>query len=446
MAPASVRNRAAALAVAALVAISCRGEGPLGRWSPQRSPHEAYAESLRSAGLHESAAGASWLARAADALAKPIEIQLPFQEDGYFDPSLPSAAGYRFSLPRGRALALDVRLESSRPTKLFIDLFRVTAEGAERVASAEEGRLDLRYVSRAEGSYVLRLQPELLGGGRYTIVQRSEATLRFPVQGVGERAIQSVFGDARDGGRRDHHGIDIFAPRGTPVLAGADGVVRRVDTTDIGGRVVWLSDTTAGQSLYYAHLNDWAVRQGQAVKAGDVLGYVGNTGNARSTPPHLHFGIYSGGPVDPLPFVRASDGTPSSPSAPAALIGQWGRLARGPAALRTALASRAAATTLPAATPLLLNAAASSSFRVTLPDGREGFVDAREVVSLDRPLRRQRAGDAAELREAPSAGAVVIQAVDAETQVAVFGEFDGFLLARLPDGRRGWMRGPSGSR
>ena len=76
-------------------------------------------------------------------------------------------------------------------------------------------------------------------------------------------------------------------------------------TNRLGGNVVWIFDPSRGQSHYYAHLEKQAVSTGERVKAGDVVGYVGNTGNARTTPPHLHFGIYSRGegPVDPLPFV-----------------------------------------------------------------------------------------------------------------------------------------------
>ena len=116
-----------------------------------------------------------------------------------------------------------------------------------------------------------------------------------------EDAIQSRWGAPRDGGARRHEGIDVFAPRGTPVLAGAAGRVSRVQETPIGGRVVWLQ-TDAG-SLYYAHLDRPLVAAGDRVGAGDTLGTVGNTGNAAATPPHLHFGIYAPRAIDPEPFV-----------------------------------------------------------------------------------------------------------------------------------------------
>jgi murein DD-endopeptidase MepM/ murein hydrolase activator NlpD len=102
--------------------------------------------------------------------------------------------------------------------------------------------------------------------------------------------------------------VDIFAPRDTPVLAAAPGIVSSVATTRRGGHVVWIWDGARRQSHYYAHLARQAVGPGERVQAGDVIGYVGNTGNARTTPPHLHFGIYAAGdgPIDPLPFVQGA--------------------------------------------------------------------------------------------------------------------------------------------
>jgi peptidoglycan LD-endopeptidase LytH len=117
--------------------------------------------------------------------------------------------------------------------------------------------------------------------------------------------VGSRFGDPRDGGSRDHQGVDIFAPRGTPVLAAADGWVTGATENRLGGKVVWVWNPASGEALYYAHLDRQEVSPGARVRAGDVIGRVGNTGNARGTPPHLHFGIYEPGQgaVDPLPFI-----------------------------------------------------------------------------------------------------------------------------------------------
>lgn len=440
------RVRSALVLCALSMSMACGGDGPLPSWRPTPTPHEAYADTLRDANLDGFALGRAWIEAATQALVQPERVDLPFRESGYLDPASPSAVAYRFTLERGRVLDIDVTFEATGPAAapagpapaLFIDLFLVRDDGVDRLASAEEGSLTLRYAARRQGDYVLRLQPELLAGGRYSIVQRTEASLRFPVEGAGERNIQSVFGDARDGGSRRHHGVDIFARRGTPVLAANDGYVRRVDTTEIGGRVVWLSDAKYGQSIYYAHLDDWAVRNGQEVKAGDVLGYVGNTGNARTTPPHLHFGIYSGGPVDPLPFIRADDDVPPRPSADAALIGDWARTARAGVELSASPArDREPLASLEPGTAVLVKAASGSRLRVWLPDGRTGYVEARSVTPLARPLATRTLDADTALLSAP-VGGVLVDRIARPTRADVLAEFSGFALVEAA-GRRAWV-------
>ncbi len=132
--------------------------------------------------------------------------------------------------------------------------------------------------------------------------------LQFPVAGKNNAAIQSFWGATRGGGSRSHEGNDIFAPRGTPVVAISDSRVSSVRNRGLGGKQVWLRDNKTGNSLYYAHLDKQLVSEGARVKAGDTIGLVGNTGNARTTPPHLHFGIYKNGKaIDPKPFIWKID-------------------------------------------------------------------------------------------------------------------------------------------
>src|SRR5690606_10039680 len=98
-------------------------------------------------------------------------------------------------------------------------------------------------------------------------------SLSFPVQGQSSQAVGSFFGDPRDGGKRAHRGIDIFAPKGTPVLAASDGVVGRVTHNRLGGKVVWLHNLKKRFTQYYAHLDSQAVRPGQRVTIGDTIGF-----------------------------------------------------------------------------------------------------------------------------------------------------------------------------
>lgn len=134
------------------------------------------------------------------------------------------------------------------------------------------------------------------------------AFLIMPVEGVSAAALRNSWHAPRDAGARRHEGLDIFAPRGRPVRATTEGIVLNVGTNRLGGNVVWVLGP-GGQRHYYAHLDRFGdVRRGQRVFAGNVLGYVGTTGNARGTPPHLHYGIYtSRGAINPYPLLTARD-------------------------------------------------------------------------------------------------------------------------------------------
>jgi peptidoglycan LD-endopeptidase LytH len=274
-----------------------------------QTPHEADADGLRRAGLVETALGRDWLAAAEAALRSPTTATLPVTMTTAYPAAEPRAFGYRLTLQRGRVLRVEVTPTGDEPALVFLDLFRVDPNPdrePRHIESADRGALALEREIDRDGDYLLRIQPELLRSGTFRITQSTAAALQFPVEGRTARAVQSFFRDERDAGRREHHGIDIFAPRRTPVLAAAGGIVTSVGTNNLGGNVVWLWDPRRGLSHYYAHLDSQAVSTGQAVQAGDLLGYVGNTGNARTTAPHLHFGLYARGegPIDPLPFVE----------------------------------------------------------------------------------------------------------------------------------------------
>ena len=132
-------------------------------------------------------------------------------------------------------------------------------------------------------------------------------TLSMPVRDVQAARISDTFGAPR-GADRQHEGVDIFAPRGTDVLSATPGIVTAVRDTGLGGRQVWVLGP-ARQRHYYAHLDDWApaLAAGDLVMPGSLLGSVGDTGNARGTPPHLHYGVYGAdGAYDPLPLLRAA--------------------------------------------------------------------------------------------------------------------------------------------
>lgn len=132
------------------------------------------------------------------------------------------------------------------------------------------------------------------------------SALPVPVEGVRATRIADTFGAPR-GSDRTHAGVDIFAKRGTPVLSTTRGVVAAVREGGLGGRQVWVLGP-ARERHYYAHLDDWqpGLAAGDVVEPGTPLGTVGDSGNARGTPPHLHYGIYGAeGAYDPLPLLEA---------------------------------------------------------------------------------------------------------------------------------------------
>jgi murein DD-endopeptidase MepM/ murein hydrolase activator NlpD len=428
----------------AVLLSACAPSTVLRRAFPPPFPHEDYARSLGQAGLDQTAIGRDWLAAAQGALQTTLVVTLPHRETGYFAPHEPAAVAYRFDARRGERLRIDVELEASEPGRLFIDLFeqRSGPEPLQHVVSAPAGSGRLEYEVENDGAYLLRLQPELLRGGRYTLTQHALSSLSFPVLGKDSRAVTSGFGAERDGGRRAHHGIDILAPRGTRVLSAGAGVVTAVGVTDVGGKVVWVWDPRRGLSLYYAHLDSQEVSPGASVRAGDTLGTVGNTGNARTTVPHLHFGIYHrrDGPIDPLPFVREPAAAPPPVVADLGALGTWRRLEAATTPLSTSPIPRSAVLAeLPRNTVVRVQGATASWYRVRLPDDRAGFVPAATTRAATVPLWRERRAIASPIRDLPAPAAATLGHVDPDRPVPVLGRFDGYLFVEATPGRTGWL-------
>jgi peptidoglycan LD-endopeptidase LytH len=128
--------------------------------------------------------------------------------------------------------------------------------------------------------------------------------LSMPVKDVPKKAIANTW-QAPRGVDRKHEGQDIFAPRGTPVLSATNGYVVNIGENRLGGQTVSVVGD-GGRVYYYAHLETYAphLAEGDHVTRETVLGFVGTSGNAEGTPPHLHFGVYtSGGAINPLPLL-----------------------------------------------------------------------------------------------------------------------------------------------
>ena len=138
--------------------------------------------------------------------------------------------------------------------------------------------------------------------------------LTIPVSGVATAHLANTYGDDRGDGSRRHGALDIMAPLGTPVVATEDGVIEKLFTSEAGGLTLYQFDPSRTYSYYYAHLDRYAdgLAEGQAVKRGQVIGYVGFTGNASPEGPHLHFAIlklgpekkwHEGVPLNPFPAL-----------------------------------------------------------------------------------------------------------------------------------------------
>lgn len=182
-----------------------------------------------------------------------------------------------------------------------------TAAASDQLGSPTEGT-----AAEAPGSPAAVTASEPLGS--------PPAVLLMPVEGVSVADVRPSFGDPRDGGSRSHAGIDIAAPRGTPVRPAAVGTVWRADGSPNAGLAVTVIGED-GVRYFYAHLDAVAegIERGARVGVDTVIGYVGNTGNAAATAPHLHFevalpakgGERSWTPVDPLPLL--TDRSPPYP-------------------------------------------------------------------------------------------------------------------------------------
>ena len=139
------------------------------------------------------------------------------------------------------------------------------------------------------------------------------ARLGMPVQGIHRASLVDGYLDRR--GRRVHNALDIMAPRNTPVRAATSGTIAALNSSPAGGTSIWQYDDSGTFCYFYAHLARYApgLRAGQPVARGDVLGFVGTTGNASRSAPHLHFAVFrlenkgrwwSGEPVNPYPLLR----------------------------------------------------------------------------------------------------------------------------------------------
>ena len=269
-----------------------------------KTPHEQYADKLEDKKLDNTPEGRAWIAASKKALETAQAIQLPYRQNGFFQADRPRSLGLKFHARHGERLTFTLNKKNSSNFTIYSDLFKANETSGSPVLSADTSLLQFYYDVAESADYILRLQPQLFQSVEYSLSISIGPSLGFPVSYI-KANVGSYWGDSRDGGKRNHEGIDIFAPKHSAAIAAADGYIVGVKQEGIGGKTVWLRPQGQNYTLYYAHLDKQLVSEGQFVRRGETVGLVGNTGNAKHTPSHLHFGVYtSAGAVDPLPFVN----------------------------------------------------------------------------------------------------------------------------------------------
>jgi murein DD-endopeptidase MepM/ murein hydrolase activator NlpD len=428
-------------------ALACHDSDTFHDYLHNTTPREAYQAGLEQAGLLETALGRDWVAAGLHAFDAPVLVDLPYRETGYLPADSAMALAFQFEARRGQRYVVALDVEGSANLRLFVDLFRAAQDSLDsprHVSSGDSLAPGIEGEFHRNGAYVLRVQPELLRGGRYTLTIDVDASLAFPVEGKDSRAILSAFGASRDGGRREHQGVDIFAPRGTPVLAAAAGRITQVREAGLGGKVVWQLDRDRGQSLYYAHLDSQVVVPRQVVETGDTVGFVGNTGNARTTPPHLHFGIYRRGlgALDPWPFVHRPATTPAPIVADLSRVGQLARVTLDRAIIRHDARSNAGPLLVAERHTLMyIRAAMGGWYRVALPDGSVGYVDSEAVEVVDEAVGQRLLAGGIPVLQQPDLESPRVAVTDDDTIASVFGSFGDYQFVRLDGPIAGWVDG-----
>ncbi len=383
-----MKRKALTLTIPTLLCLflSCSEEKVPEKFYP-RNDHEAYWHALTQVDLDHTALGKDWIRAAETTLSNPQKSVLPYLEALHLDPKIAEAITYRFKAKRGQKISIELSPLSADSSILFIDVFRVISDSLQeyRHIATADSSFKLAFEARKNNHYLLRIQPELLRGGNYRLSVDVGPSFKFPVAGKNKRAIQSFFGDPRDGGRREHHGVDIFARRHTPILAPCDGYIRFVGVRGLGGKVIWLQDSKHYDNLYFAHLDSQWVKARTFVKTGDTLGTVGNTGNARFTPPHLHFGIYNNGPMDPYYFIADTKRKVVEPGPTEGILGQMKKSTNTQIITREAQ-GKSPLDTLTKDEHLRITAIVGNTLRVKTLAGKTGYLPRKALVSLQDVL------------------------------------------------------------
>jgi murein DD-endopeptidase MepM/ murein hydrolase activator NlpD len=427
------------IVVAAIVFAGCNGLHSLSGTFKKAAPYEKYARSLESAQLDKSLLAKTWLRAGENALKDSIFVSLPFSESGYFTASEPAARSYRFSASEGQVLTVKGAVVARESIDVFLDLFVWDTDKWTPIAHGDS-TVNLAFEFRkGYEQYLIRLQPELLSSVYYTLSISLTPVLINPVAGAGNKAIGSFYGDPRDGGKRKHEGVDIFAKKGTPVIAPADGYVSNTGTNELGGKYVWVTDSRRGHSYYFAHLDQQLVKPGINVRQGDTLGLVGNTGNARTTPPHLHFGIYQRRAKDPIHYIRSLEAATEALPWDTTLTNPHYKVKVKRSFIRTGPGEKSTQLVqLKSDTYVRLLALSGQWYRVMLPNQKQGFIQKNQVKPVESG-KRHRLKESQFLLSDTHADSPPMKELPAQSAVNILAYFSDFAYVKTNDGLTGWL-------
>lgn len=424
---------------ASLLFFSCNGINSIKQNLTGLRPYEQYLKNLEKAELLDRPMVKKWVAAGKSAMTDSVSVTLPYAETGHFVSHRPEARSYQFDARDGQVVTVGGSLSVTSDARVFTDLF-IWKENEWKAVAWADSSLTLSYEFSRDSQCLLRIQPELLVNASYSLSVSVTPVLINPVSGASNRSIQSFWGDSRDGGKRRHEGVDIFAKKGTPIVAPTDGTISRVGNSRLGGKVIWMYDQKRSHSYYFAHLDSQYAVPGQRVSQGDVIGTVGNTGNARFTPSHLHFGIYQAGAKDPLHYIKTFDMVVNVSPLDTTFAATAFKVSSKKASLQRKLGFDPGGNeTLPLETFIRVIGQTQDHYRVALADEKQGFILKSHVSPAQTGTPKVLRPGTALLVGLPS-DSTTVWLPEHNTKVDALARHNELTLVRTTEGIEGWVR------
>lgn len=404
------------------------------------SEHDGYLHGLETSGIAEKKLGREFISQAMIEEEKAVRIGASFKEQLLIAPEIHQAFQYKIDVETGQRI--EVQLESKIASTYFLDVFRVSKDTIHTyvpVASKSKGALQLSFDVQESHTYIIRLQPELLAEDQVTIKIEKTPSMSFPVSGKNEAAIGSLFGVPRDAGKRTHEGVDIFAKRHTPIIAPVSGKVTSTKDNERGGKVIWMRSKDNRSTLYFAHLESVFVKKDAIVNRGDTIGTVGNSGNTKTTYPHLHFGIYQEGAVDPYPFIVQKNKGFKRQLSYNKYLGSLIRTNKPTQFRKNSVLRRAEKVRIPENFIFQIIGTHAAYYKVALENQNTGYIFYDDIESIDRPIKSLATAQVNIEYTRPDLASPQLGNCCAATTLQVLGYTNEFILAADDDQMKHWL-------